>query len=309
MQGAYPGPNGDIAYSAQRVPAGFGIMFLAGTLSGLLGIGSGAVKVLAMDQAMKLPFKVSTTTSNFMIGVTAAASAGIYLSRGYILPGLAMPVMLGVLGGSHGRLAHAGRRERAHAAHPLQRRDRAAGARNDLQRGFWKALSMDDLGLTNAQSGWNDEKMEASIGMLLRVGVTASALVIFIGGALYLLHPTGPRPGYRVFRGPSAALSHPVVILHGALAGDSRSIISLGLLMLIATPIARMVVAAHRLPVGKGLDVYGHQPARARHPALQFDLRSLARKLSPRQRLELSPNIRPFLTGERRDPLRIPAPA
>jgi uncharacterized membrane protein YfcA len=75
-------------------------MFLAGTLSGLLGIGSGAVKVLAMDQAMRVPFKVSTTTSNFMIGVTAAASAGIYLNRGYIDPGLAMPVMLGVVLGS-----------------------------------------------------------------------------------------------------------------------------------------------------------------------------------------------------------------
>jgi hypothetical protein len=75
-------------------------MFVAGALSGLLGIGSGAVKVLAMDQAMHIPFKVSTTTSNFMIGVTAAASAGVYLSRGYIDPGLAMPVMLGVLAGS-----------------------------------------------------------------------------------------------------------------------------------------------------------------------------------------------------------------
>ena len=75
-------------------------MFGAGTLSGLLGIGSGALKVIAMDQAMRVPFKVSTTTSNFMIGVTAAASAGIYLSRGYIEPGLAMPVMLGVLAGS-----------------------------------------------------------------------------------------------------------------------------------------------------------------------------------------------------------------
>jgi uncharacterized membrane protein YfcA len=75
-------------------------MFGAGTLSGLLGIGSGALKVLAMDQAMRIPFKVSTTTSNFMIGVTAAASAGIYLSRGYIDPGIAMPVMLGVLAGS-----------------------------------------------------------------------------------------------------------------------------------------------------------------------------------------------------------------
>jgi uncharacterized membrane protein YfcA len=75
-------------------------MAIAGMLSGLLGIGSGAVKVLAMDQAMGIPFKVSTTTSNFMIGVTAAASAGVYLHRGYIDPGLAMPVMLGVLLGS-----------------------------------------------------------------------------------------------------------------------------------------------------------------------------------------------------------------
>jgi uncharacterized membrane protein YfcA len=87
-------------YTAHNIPLGFGIMFGAGTLSGLLGIGSGAVKVLAMDQAMKLPFKVSTTTSNFMIGVTAAASAGVYLARGYIEPAIAMPVMLGVLVGS-----------------------------------------------------------------------------------------------------------------------------------------------------------------------------------------------------------------
>ena len=100
LSGAYPSLRGIETYTAQRVPLGFGIMFIAGTLSGLLGIGSGAVKVLAMDQAMKLPFKVSTTTSNFMIGVTAAASAGIYFARGYIDPGIAMPVMLGVLGGS-----------------------------------------------------------------------------------------------------------------------------------------------------------------------------------------------------------------
>jgi uncharacterized protein len=100
LRGSFPNANGNEDYVAQHVPAGFGLMFSAGTLSGLLGIGSGAVKVLAMDQAMGLPFKVSTTTSNFMIGVTAAASAGIYLSRGYISPGLAMPVMLGVLAGS-----------------------------------------------------------------------------------------------------------------------------------------------------------------------------------------------------------------
>jgi uncharacterized membrane protein YfcA len=100
LNGEYPTPGGPSAYNVHRVPLGFGLMFGAGTLSGLLGIGSGALKVLAMDQAMRIPFKVSTTTSNFMIGVTAAASAGIYLSRGYIDPGIAMPVMLGVLGGS-----------------------------------------------------------------------------------------------------------------------------------------------------------------------------------------------------------------
>jgi uncharacterized membrane protein YfcA len=100
LEGIYPTPAGGEAYTAQRVPLGFGIMFGAGTLSGLLGIGSGAVKVMALDQAMRLPFKVSTTTSNFMIGVTAAASAGIYLARGYVAPAIAMPVMLGVLVGS-----------------------------------------------------------------------------------------------------------------------------------------------------------------------------------------------------------------
>ncbi len=100
MNGVYPTDDGPVAYFPQAVPAGFSLMFGAGVLSGLLGIGSGAVKVIAMDQAMRLPFKVSTTTSNFMIGVTAAASAGVYLSRGYINPGLAMPVMLGVVSGS-----------------------------------------------------------------------------------------------------------------------------------------------------------------------------------------------------------------
>jgi uncharacterized membrane protein YfcA len=100
MDGTYPGSHGPVPYYVQAVPTGFSLMFLAGGLSGVLGIGSGAVKVLAMDRAMHIPFKVSTTTSNFMIGVTAAASAGVYLNRGYIDPGLAMPVMLGVLIGS-----------------------------------------------------------------------------------------------------------------------------------------------------------------------------------------------------------------
>ena len=101
LNGSFPEGEGLRSYNVQHVPAGGFLMWIAGILSGLLGIGSGAMKVLAMDQAMKIPFKVSTTTSNFMIGVTAAASAGVYLSRGYIDPGLAMPVMLGVLAGSY----------------------------------------------------------------------------------------------------------------------------------------------------------------------------------------------------------------
>jgi uncharacterized membrane protein YfcA len=102
MSAAYPdgAHGGHTSYKVDRIPAGFATMFGAGVLSGLLGIGSGAVKVLAMDKIMRIPFKVSTTTSNFMIGVTAAASAGIYLARGYVNPGLAFPVMLGVLAGS-----------------------------------------------------------------------------------------------------------------------------------------------------------------------------------------------------------------
>jgi uncharacterized protein len=100
LNNTYPTPDGLMSYQVQSVPTGFSIMLVAGILSGLLGIGSGAFKVLAMDQAMRIPFKVSTTTSNFTIGVTAAASAGVYLARGYIDPALAMPVMLGVLPGA-----------------------------------------------------------------------------------------------------------------------------------------------------------------------------------------------------------------
>ena len=90
----------EVRYAAQRVPLGFVLMGFAGLVSGLLGIGSGALKVLAMDGAMRLPMKVSSATSNFMIGVTAAASAGIYLGRGDVDPRIAVPVALGVLAGA-----------------------------------------------------------------------------------------------------------------------------------------------------------------------------------------------------------------
>jgi hypothetical protein len=100
LDATVPTADGIWSYHVHSLPLGFLLMGVAGALSGLLGIGSGAMKVLAMDRVMRLPFKVSTTTSNFMIGVTAAAGAGIYLNKGYIDPGLAMPVILGVLPGS-----------------------------------------------------------------------------------------------------------------------------------------------------------------------------------------------------------------
>jgi uncharacterized membrane protein YfcA len=100
LNGSYPTENGVVQYSVSRIGGGFIMMLFAGLLSGLLGIGSGALKVLAMDNIMRIPFKVSTTTSNFMIGVTAAASAVVYLQRGYIEPSISMPVVIGVLIGA-----------------------------------------------------------------------------------------------------------------------------------------------------------------------------------------------------------------
>lgn len=100
LNNSYPTKNGLKEYPVHRAPLGYLIMFLAGGLSGILGIGSGALKVVALDRVMGLPFKVSTTTSNFMIGVTAAASAGLYLKLGYIDPVITMPVVLGVTCGS-----------------------------------------------------------------------------------------------------------------------------------------------------------------------------------------------------------------
>jgi len=100
LNSSFPTQHGEQSYTVKNVGGGFFMMNIAGIISGLLGIGSGALKVIAMDNIMRIPFKVSTTTSNFMIGVTAAASAGIYLKRGYIDPGLSMPVVLGVLIGA-----------------------------------------------------------------------------------------------------------------------------------------------------------------------------------------------------------------
>jgi len=90
----------EVPYKVKSPIVGLGLMYGAGTISGLLGVGSGALKVPAMDLAMGLPIKVSTATSNFMIGVTAAASAGVYFSRGQVDPLIAAPVAVGVLTGA-----------------------------------------------------------------------------------------------------------------------------------------------------------------------------------------------------------------
>lgn len=100
LPSSYPTQDGPVSYGIKNVAGGFSMMSVAGILSGLLGIGSGAFKVIAMDNIMRVPFKVSTTTSNFMMGVTATASAFVYLQRGYIEPGLCMPVVIGVLIGA-----------------------------------------------------------------------------------------------------------------------------------------------------------------------------------------------------------------
>lgn len=100
LNSSYPTADGMVEYGVSNVTGGFFMMLFAGVISGLLGIGSGALKVVAMDNIMRIPFKVSTTTSNFMIGVTAAASAVVYLQRGYIDPALSMPIVIGVLLGA-----------------------------------------------------------------------------------------------------------------------------------------------------------------------------------------------------------------
>lgn len=230
LSGTYPTPGGPERYHAEHVPLGFGIMFGAGTLSGLLGIGSGAVKVLAMDEAMGLPFKVSTTTSNFMIGVTAAASAGIYLARGYIDAGIAMPVMLGVLAGSMigSRLLVKARVATLKVVFGLV----------IVALGFEMIFS----GLTGRieVKTMTDKEMELSIAGMLRFGVSFSAVLVLFGGILYLRHPWLKAPSYGHFVAVREPLHALAVVFRRAIELDARSVITLGILVLIATPIVRV---------------------------------------------------------------------
>lgn len=89
-----------VRYEAQRLGIGAAISLLAGTVSGMLGVGGGFIKVPAMTEGMRVPIKVAAATSNFMIGVTAIASLFVYFARGYMEPYAAVPVALGVVGGA-----------------------------------------------------------------------------------------------------------------------------------------------------------------------------------------------------------------
>ena len=179
------------SYCVRSVPAGFASMFGAGLLSGLLGIGSGAFKVLSMDHIMRLPFKVSATTSNFMIGVTAAAGAGIYLRDGFVAPGLAMPVIVGTLARLDGRHARPAEKRSEMAARDLQRRDHDPGRGNDLRRHHREALM--------SAAGWTDEKVDRIIGAILQGGVIVAGTLVLAGGILYLIHNGMAVANYRVF--------------------------------------------------------------------------------------------------------------
>ena len=208
----------------------------AGALSGLLGIGSGAVKVLALDQAMRLPFKVSTTTSNFMIGVTAAASAGIYLRRGFISPGLAMPVMLGVLAGSlvGARLLVAAKVRflRLVFAFAIL----APGRRDDRH-------GVAPVNAPAQGSRWTDRSVEKTMGTVLRVGVVIAAVLVAAGGVAYLAKTGTQTPNYRHFVGTAPSLRTPAAIVRGTLALDPAALIGLGLIVLVLTPVARVAYA------------------------------------------------------------------
>ena len=100
LHSKFPDKGGWVHYKVANVPFGLISMYVAGIFSALLGIGSGIFKIMAMDGAMKIPMKVSSATSNFMIGVTASASAGAYFLRGDVKPEIASPVALGIIVGA-----------------------------------------------------------------------------------------------------------------------------------------------------------------------------------------------------------------
>ena len=220
--GTYPDKNGQLVpYQLTNVAGGFGVMLLAGLLSGILGIGSGVLKVLAMDTCMKVPFKVSTTTSNFMIGVTACASAVVYIQRGNIVPGIAFPIMIGVLLGA----LHSRRRPQ-YDLHGLHRRPQPLTHRSIMQK----------------------PDIQQLIGNTLRRGVTLACVLAALGGLYYLIaHGADAVPDYRHFDPHTAAAQTDYTSLMGIVRGvaalNAHSCIQLGVVALILTPILRVVLS------------------------------------------------------------------
>ncbi len=185
------------------------IMYFSGAAAGLLGIGAGIFKVPAMDQVMRMPFKASTATSNFMIGVTAASGAVVYFARGDVKPLVAGPVVLGVLVGALiGRPAD-GEDEDIHHPQALHPAARLHGHRDDLPGG--ERMTPE----THHEAPSRHEPIEMVLARLLRFGSIIAAILLAVGIGAMLLGQTGFAP----------------------------RLITAGLLTLLATPIMRVVVA------------------------------------------------------------------
>ena len=229
LVGSYPDRQigHDVPYAAQRVPLGFVLMGGAGIVSGLLGIGSGALKVLAMDGAMRLPMKVSSATSNFMIGVTAAASAGIYLGRGDVDPRIAVPVALGVLGRRVARRPAA-----AAALEPPRPPGLPPGARRDRPG---------DAGARPGSRAVTPSRFRDLVSGVLIVGVVTSAALMGAAFAAALL--VGWDGSLRGLPATGAAPTDFAAIVAGVLELRPIALAQAGLLVLLATPVLRVVAS------------------------------------------------------------------
>jgi uncharacterized membrane protein YfcA/uncharacterized membrane protein len=237
LDSTYPTQKGRVQYHVRRVPVGFTLMYVAGILSGLLGIGSGAVKVLAMDRVMQLPFKITTTTSSFMIGVTAAASAASISGEAMSTRILRCPLCLACSLGQSGSASAEHRPDRAPAP-VLQVGHRRARAGDALRGTDGDAVTANQHPSTRTGASF-----ARLLGIVLRVGVLLSAAVVFCGGVIYLLSHGGASPDFALFRGEPADLRSVGGIINDARHGSGRGVIQLGVLLLIATPVARVLFA------------------------------------------------------------------
>ena len=192
-----------------------------------------------MDSIMRVPFKVSTTTSNFMIGVTAAASAVVYLQRGYIEPGLVMPVVIGVLlGALTGSKIFGSRKVYRVVTLGFCQYCYCTGHTNDIQRCNGYNIIMAGL------SRFKDTNMQAVLGWVLRVGVFLSMTVVFIGGVIYIYRHGHSIANYHDFKGVPAFVHTVPGIINGIFNLHGQAIIQAGIILLVATPVVRVIFSA-----------------------------------------------------------------